>query len=191
MPQTDPGTRKPGRLVIRYAKGSIEHFMGANFQYPNDFSNLSAIRDEAQLFAEAAASMCANTVSFTDWKIVDNDGAELYGEPLTTIVVGALAVDNGRVTSESTTLAAHGKGAASDVGIKRGNTRTFVFTGYIRPSDWTDSQILPLTDGYDPSLIGFLNDSDLVGADFFGQKAVYQDNYDVQINAHYQKKYGL
>lgn len=192
MPLTDPGTLSPGRLIIRYIQGSgIVHEAGAWFKQPNDFGDIAGIRTEATAFATALMALCLSSATAISWRIVDPSGAELYSEPLSPTIQGALPVDANRLTSQSTSLSASGKAVPPTIGVAFGRTSTFVFPGFFRIAGWSETKLYPGDPDYISDLRDYLDGSLIVGADYFGQGAEYADEYNIQVNAHYQKQFGL
>lgn len=191
MPLPDPGTRSPGKLVVFYVAGGIEHQASAWFKQPNDFGDISIIRTEAEDFSSALMDMSLTTSQAHDWAIVDPSGVRLYAEPFAIPLSGQVAADVGIQPSESVSLSSIGKGVPPTIGLAYGNTRTFLYPGYYRPADWDNPILIPGDGGYLPDLRDFLDNSLIVGADFFGQGAEFGLNYNVQVNAHYQKTRGI
>lgn len=191
MPLPDPGTRSPGRLIVRYQSPGITHEAGVWFKQPNDFGDIATIRSEAIDFATALMSICNTLVTAISWRIVDPSGAELYTEPLSPTISGVVALDANRFISQSCSVSATGKAVPPTIGTAFGRTATFVFPGYFRITDWDDTKLYPGNADYVSDLRDFLDGSLIVGADFFGQGAEYAEEYNLQINAHFQKRFGI
>jgi len=191
MPLPDPGTRSPGKLVIYYTAQGVEHQASAWFKESEDFSDIAAIRVEAEAFAEALMDMSANSSAAHDWAILAPDGVTMYTEPFGSAITGAHAIGTGDVATQSFSLSAIGKGVPPTIGLGFGNTRTFIYPGYYRPGDWGNALVTPITTGYVAALRNYLDSSLKVGADFYGQGAEYGVNYNAQVNAHHQKEFGI
>lgn len=191
MPLPDPGTRSPGRLVIYYSSQGIEHQAGAWFKEGNDFSDIASIRTEAEDFATALMAMCYTGANAHDWAILDPSGTQLYTEPFGVTINGAHTIAGGDTAVNSFSLSTIGKGVPPTIGLAFGNTRTFVYTGYMRVTDWHGPIVTPAMTGYVSDLRDYLDGSLIVGADFFGQGAEYGVNYNAQVNAHHQKEFGI
>jgi len=191
MPLPDPGTRSPGKLRVLYTVNGREHQSSAWFKQPNDFSDIPTIRSEAEDFANALMATCVVGSNAHDWEIVDPTGVQLYTEPFSAPIVGTITPSGSVGPADSVSLSTIGKGVPPTIGNAFGNTRTFVFTGFYDTADWGNSILTPADNGYTSDLRDFLDGSTVVGADFFGQGAEYGVNYNVQVNAHYQKKYGI
>lgn len=191
MTLPDPGTRSPGKLVIRYREGPREHSAGVWFKDPNDFSAISAIRGEAIALANALMDYSLTTSNAYAWEIRDPDGQQLYTEPFDPVISGVLSIDSEHIGSQSTSISTIGRGVGVTVGVAFGRTRTFVFPGWINVNSMNNPTLAVGGAGYDSGLRDFMDNSLIVGADFYGQGAEYNLEYNVQVNAHHQKKYGL
>lgn len=191
MPLPDPGTRSPGKLVVYYNTDGLEHQSSAWFKQPNDFSDVASIRSEAEDFATALMAYCTTTSTAHDWAITDPTGVQLYTEPFGTPIDGQVALGGSDIPAQSVSLSTIGKGVPPSIGNAFGNTRTFVFPGHYNTTSWAGTILTPTDADYVSDLRDFLDGSLIVGADFFGQGAEYGLNYNVQVNAHYQKTQGI
>jgi hypothetical protein len=174
-----------------YRTGTIEHRASAWFKQPNTFSDISAIRDEAIAFADAIMEMCLDTCEAHDWAIFDPTGTTLYTEPFSGSHVGQKETAAERTPAESISLSSIGKGVPPSIGLGFGNTRTFIFPGFYWPAVWNTTKLLPTMSDYESNLRDFLDNSLIVGADRYGQGAEFGVNYNIQANAHFQKRYGI
>lgn len=191
MAQADPGTRSPGRLVIAYQTLGLEHLSAAWLVEGVDIdASIDQLRDDASAFANALMDSCPNTSFAHSWSIVDPDGVQLVSENFSSPIAGT--------RSASDTLAAHsvqytvtGKGESGSVALKSGITRTSIFAGLFPTSGMFGKDFLIATDGILWDLVSFLRDNDRIGADKFGQKATYSSRGLIQINAYWQREFGL
>lgn len=191
MPVTDPGTRSPGKIVLLYNNGLNDHLIGANFVGEVFPSDISDIRTEAEAFAAVVAHLLLPSGFVNAWRVTDPVGGNLYEESFDPPVEGTTTPDPDLLISQSFSLTSTGKGQAPSFGVKKGNTRTVLFPGYYNPANWGETYIDASSDNYDDAIVDFLGDSTLIGADFYGQKATYKQLYLVQVNAHWQKNYGI
>jgi len=191
MPLTDPGTRSPGRLVIGYQTLGIEHLAGAWLVAGVDpDASLSSLRTEATEFATVLMGSCANTSYAHSWYIMDADGVTMFAENFPAPIPGTHSAD-GALTSQSIEITYSGKGTPSTLAVKSGRTRTSVFTGLLAPTYELTKDFAIFPGGPEDDGVTFLRESELIGADKYGQKATYSSRMLVQINAHYQKDYGV
>lgn len=188
----EPTTRSPGSLCLHYKTGALEHVTSAKFIDGVDFdTSIAAIRTEAGNFATALAPVCGPSVSFNAWTIRDPDGVELYRESFSPPIVGTFDVTAGAVTAQSASLSWVGKGVGPTVGLKSGNCRVMVFPGWFTATDFQEAKVIAVVGNAFYPPLAYLNASLLVGADFYGDHAEWSTLVNTQINAHYQKRYGL
>src|SRR5664279_116112 len=191
MPLPEPTTRSAGKLSLLYNTGTINHSAGAHLIAGVEITGLAILRIEAEAMAVAAQHVLAQDVcQINGWRVSNADGATVYEESFAVPYNGLITGSAQR--SDSASLGYVGKGQADTIGVKTGVTRTTFFPGIFMTNVMADAK-LPTT-GSD-SLFGpfltLLNGSTIVGADFYGQKASYRNYINTQVNAHYQKRYGL
>lgn len=192
MSLTDPGTRSPGRLAIGYQTAAIEHRSACWGIHGLDLdSSLTLIRGDANVFATALMACCPNTSFAHTWYILNPDGVELYSENFEAAIVGSATPPDPSYTSQSIEITATGKGTPPLITTALGVTRTSVFTGYLAVAFELSKDFVVAPDGVGWTLLQFLRESVRWGCDRFGQKATYSTRMLVQINAHYQRQYGL
>jgi hypothetical protein len=185
-----PTTLSPGRLELLYVAGAVPHKVGSNFGETVDPSDVATIRTEAVAFAPIVAGVLPNTCVINTWRITDPSGVTLYEENFTTPITGTLTLATDAVQSESASLSATGKGAPA-VGLKQGQTRFELFPNYLRTVIWELPQIPASTLIGWTALIAHLNTSTVIGCDFYGSPGTWRNYVTSQVNAHYQKKYGI
>jgi hypothetical protein len=189
LPQ--PSTTSPGALQLLYQVGALEHVTSANLVEGVDVGDLVNIRAAAQTFGEILADILTDISFVSGWRIVDPSGVSLYEEAFGTAIVGNRAPDGSEVGAQSVTGTITGKGRPA-VGLAQGQTRTVVFLGSFSPENWGDAK-----EALDAGAVNFgplrdfLTNNDYIGADQYGTKVTYHPYFLPQINAHYQKKYGL
>jgi len=188
LPQ--PATVSPGRLVLRYIARGSEHETGAHLTAATDVTDVDAMRDDAELFADAVKPMLNSNSNIYAWKVVNNDGVALYEEAFPTPVVGTADDSSGFNTAQSFSRAAIGKGRP-EVGLQAGQTRTTIFPDFYSPTLDVDARRLASSPLLGSALIAFLNNNGQVGADVYGSKAEYRPDMALQFNAHIQKTKGL
>lgn len=185
-----PGTLSPGKLKLLYDDGTLFHEVGSNFAHGQDITDVPTIRTEAIAIAGLLGPCLTNTNTVRSWKIVNPSGVTLYEEALVTPVVGSTTGFADDILSQSASVALTGKGAPP-VGFKQGQTKFTVFCGYYSPGHWTlPTQPVATMPGF-TALRNHLNSSTVVGCDFFGQSATWRTTADLQINAHFQKRWGI
>jgi hypothetical protein len=192
MPLTDPGTRSPGRLVISYQVGTIEHLSGAWIIASLDLdASLSDLRGDASSMASAIMDSCPNTADAHTWSLVDPAGVTLFSENFADLIPGTRTPAEGSFTAQSAMITVTGKGTPPTITTALGVTRTSVFLGFFTPSFMLNKDYLAVGDGIGWDLLIFLRESDRVGCDRFGQKATYSSRVLLDINSHYEKNYGI
>jgi hypothetical protein len=185
-----PSTLSPGKLELLYVSGDLSHKVGTNFGATVDVTDVPTIRTEAEALAAVVAPVVPNTVVINSWRITDPSGVSLYEEAFTSPISGTFTPVEGSFQSESASIALTGKGAPA-VGLKQGQTRYEIFPNAYDANLW-DAVSQPLSTRAGMSdLQDFLNSSTVTGCDFYGSPAVWRNYYTTQINAHYQKKFGL
>jgi hypothetical protein len=174
-----------------YTTGVLEHVTSANFLADVVFTDLDPIRSQAEVWAGILADILTNTSFISSWRIVDPDGVSLYEEAFPAAISGVRSPGAAEVASQSCSMTLTGKGAPA-VGLAQGQTRTVTFLGTFDPVNWADFRH-DVDDGvidFGP-LRQFLNENEFIGADHYGTKATYRNYMVPQLNAHYQKTYGL
>jgi hypothetical protein len=185
-----PATTSPGKLKLLYTSGVLQHEVGTNFGDSVDLTVIPPIRTEATALANVVKAVIPNTCTIDAWKITDPAGVTLYEEVFSPAITGTFTPAVGAVQSESASIAANGKGAPA-VGFRAGQIKYTIFPNWFSPSYWEGPHVLPaLITGWQ-ALIDFLNASTLTGCDFYGSPGQWRSYLDTQINAHYQKRYGL
>lgn len=192
MPLTDPGTRSSGKLVMMYVGlNAIEHLAGANLLSTADIEDIAVQRVAANSFATALRTCLTNVSYIHSWRLTDPDGTVLYEEAFDPVITGNATAPTGSIAAQSATITATGRGTSNVLANKRGSTRTVVFPSIFVPSLWLEKQIIPSGSEFGGTLITHLDSSNNHGADFYGQKATYKEYVLLQLNAHYQKEFGI
>lgn len=194
MPLPEPTTRSPGSIKIVYSRnsdGAQTHSTGAHLVAGTSLTDLSALRLVALGFADKVASDITSALSVIAWRITDPLGAVLYEEGYSPIIPGSRVIDGASILSESVTHTYIGKGAAAVVGDKAGSTRTVIYRGSWNFAIDAGPTSPAASDPGDQAMLDFLNNETTLGADFYGQKAHYKNSIDIQLNAHWQKRYGF
>lgn len=189
LPQ--PVTRSPGKLSIVYTMGALTHSAGAHLVSGVSIGDIASLRIEAVAMATAAQPLLYTAGNIQGWRVSNELGETVYEESFPVPFGGTWAGGGGSV-SESNSQGYVGKGVATTVGLKSGVTRTTFFVGAIDTSAELAART-PITEAdarFGPMLL-LLNSSATIGADFYGQKASYKNYINNQINAHYQKRYGI
>jgi len=182
-----PSTTSPGFLELIYFQGAIQHKISQRLITGVDPTNNTLMASTAQAWANALGPCMANTCVIGSYAVLNPDRIELFTGPLTTPVNGSSA-HGAVIASESSTFDLVGRGNPGG-GLAQGNTRHEWFPGVIW-TDWPGPQQTTL-DTNEQALRTFLNGSAVIGADFYGTKAIFRNYVDQQINAHYQKRYGF
>jgi hypothetical protein len=185
-----PTTLSPGKLELLYTAGLLPHKVGTNFNETVTITDVSTIRTEAIALAAVVGPCVPSTVVINSWRITNPSGVSLYEEAFATPIVGSYTLPTDAIQSESATFSLTGKGAP-DVGLKQGQIRYELFGNYYDPLIWTYPTAAVSTHTGLAALRTFLNSSTVTGCDFYGSPGVWRNYYTTQINAHYQKKYGI
>lgn len=192
MPCTDPTTRSPGHLVLIYSdsvSGEI-HKMSNRLMLGVDLGNTAVLQAEADAWAAKAFPCVTSNLQFTEWQAKDNSGAVVNGGLLTG---GPLVgTHNQTVNAQrwlSQTVDFEGKGHSVPP-YCHGPSRFRLFIQgallFIRGQKFVSAN----SDATYKAMKDFMNASTVVGADFYGQKAVFQDLLPVQFNASAQRRVG-
>lgn len=184
-----PTTLSPGKLKLIYTSGSLVHEVGSNFGATVDITNVTSIRTEAGTLADHVKAVVPNTVFITGWKITDPAGVTLYEEVFSPVKTGTLTPPSDAQGSESASVALTGKGAPS-VGLKQGQTKFTVFPNFYSVAEYALPKANTPGTAWE-AIRTQLNTSTLIGCDFYGSPGVWRDYLSLQINAHFQKKYGI
>lgn len=185
LPQ--PATRSPGFLELQYTTGGIHHKVRQRYLAGVDPTDETLVGAEAATWLAAIIQACNNTVRFTAFRSLNPDGIEYFTGLFESGNVGTLSLD-GALASDSASMDFVGRGAPGG-GLAQGNTRHMWFPG-IYPGNATEPTMTGNPPQFWDDLRDFLNNSAVVGADFYGSKAVFPNVINLQFNAHYQKRYG-
>lgn len=185
-----PTTRSPGKLKLIYTAGALVHEVGTNFNETVDVTDVATIRTEAEALAAVVGPAMPNTCVITSWKITDPTGVTLYEENFTSPITGSKGGLGDDTQSDSSSMALTGKGQP-EVGLKQGQTKFTIFPNYYNPNTWNVARQPITVFGPMGAIRDFLNTSTVTGADFYGSPASWRAYVDLQINAHYQKRYGI
>lgn len=189
LPQ--PSTVSPGRLVLLYTVGVLQHEIGTNLVAGTDLTGVSAFRTAAQAFRDIIKDQLTSISYVQGWKVTDLAGTTLYEEDFPEIATGVRVPLNEEVASQATTLTLTGKGRPP-IGQAQGQTKVVFFPGTFDTLNWRDNRAATDAGAIDMgNLREWLVNEDLVGADHYGVKATWHDYMVIQVNSHYQKKYGL
>lgn len=185
-----PTTLSPGKLELLYVAGTLPHKVGTNFGSTVDPTDVPTIRTEAIALAAVVKAVLPNTCVINSWRITDPSGVSLYEEAFTTPIIGTFTIPDPAYLSQSSSISLTGKGAPA-VGLKAGQIRYELFPNYYDPNNWLlPSQPLSTHAGM-AALAAFLNTSTVTGCDFYGSPGQWRNYYTLQMNAHYQKKWGF
>lgn len=187
LPQ--PATISPGKLNLSYVAGALRHNLSSYIIEGVAIDDASAMRTEAEAMANAWATMMGDTCTIESWRITNLDGVTLHEEALTTPVTGLLVLLPSQ-SSQSASFSLTGKGNPA-FGLKQGQTRTEVFPGVYNDPVFQEPQFPIGPSGLGHIVLNYMNLSNVIGADRYGSKAIYRPYLDTQINAHYQKRYGI
>lgn len=188
MPRlTPPSTTCPGFLELIYSQGAIVHRISQRLLAGVDPTDASLMLSTAGDWAAKLGPCMANTCVIQSYAVLNPARVLLFSGPLTTAVNGSGA-HSAVLASESSTFTLVGRGNPGG-GLAQGNTRHEWFPGVIW-TDWPGPQQTSLATEL-ANLRTFMNTSTVIGADFWGSKAVFRNVIDQQINAHYQKRYGF
>ncbi len=194
MPLPEPATRSPGSIKLVYSRnsdGAQRHTAGVRLLAGVSITDVVALRAVAASFGTALRNSLTPALTVLAWRIADPAGVTLYEEAFSPTLQGSRATDGGDLLSESTTHTFIGKASATTIGQAAGSTRTVVYRGSWRNDTDANATTPAAFDNGDSVMLSYLNGSTVVGADFYGQKAGYRPNVDVQINAHWQRRYGF
>lgn len=187
LPQ--PVTRSPGFIGLLYNANGIEHKVGVRILAGVDITSLTAMRAAATELADAFATILPDVSFIHDWILQDPTRVELFREPFSPVKSGTLNY-GATVASESASLDVPGRGQPA-IGLAQGNTRFEFFPGVLVAATWQNKTYnvsgVPEFVAFNATLTG----STVYWADFYGSKANAGANWNTQVNAHYQKKYGL
>lgn len=188
MPLPIPTTTSPGFLELQYVTGAVNHKIRQRYIAGVDPTDVTVVTGEATAWAAALGPCMANTCVINGFRSLDPSGVEYFSGVLASPVTGS-NTHTSVLASESATFDLIGRGNPGG-GLAQGNTRHMWFPGVIF-TDWPGAQApLPLPADF-IALLAFLNADAVIGADFYGSKAVFVNKLDQQINAHYQKRYGF
>lgn len=185
-----PGTTSPGKLVILYITRGTFHEVGSNLREDVDIGNVGLMADTAQAFADKLKDCSTTQVNFYAWKLVNPSGVTLYEDALDPPLTGVINPVDATRPSDSSSIAWTGKGQP-DVGYRQGQTKITLFAGYWVETVWATPTALLLNFPGAGAMYDFLNNHDVIGADFFGSKGVWRNYINTQTNAHFQKKLGF
>lgn len=186
LPQ--PTTTSPGFLVLVYTMNGIAHKIRQRVISGVDITDATAMAAKAGSWASLLADCMSDLGSISGYVVQNPSGVELFSGAFSPVIPGTIS-SSGQQVAQSFTLDLVGRGAPGG-GLAQGNTRHMWFLG-VMPSTIDGPRIdVPPSTNYS-DLEDFLNADTVIGADIYGTKAVFQSYMDAQINAHYQKRYGL
>lgn len=184
-----PGTLSPARLALKYAYRTVRHQVSVNVLAGVNVNNLTVMRAAAIELAVATQGVLNSDHIIDGWAILTHEGQSLYEESFASVYVGTHGSSPGMPDYYSPTVKVLGKGRNSGLNTGTGRTSYVLFTGSTYPVP-AGSKYLSGPDTALLALIDVLNNSDVVWADYFGQKANYSGRIAVQFNAHEQKRSG-
>lgn len=186
LPQ--PTTTSPGFLELIYDSNGITHKVRQRYISGVDPTDAVTIGPKALEWAEVLAPVMSTSSHITGYRSLNPSGIELFSGVFTPALAGTYAPD-GAIASESWSYDLVGRGNPGG-GLAQGNTRMMWFPG-IAQTSLTGPSFVPPASSVWSDLLDFINGDDMIGADVYGTKAVFQNKVDLQFNAHYQKRYGL
>ena len=185
---TDPGTRSPGSLYLRYNVGIDQHICAVKYINGVDIQALTPARaDAVALATKLKDCLPLNNSSIVAWGLKDANGSPAYEEVFTTPYGGA---KNGAGQMyASLTLTIPGLGVPTTVGGAKGKTRFVWFCGgaYLAP---IRSKLYTPIPAEINAVIELLHSNLRYFADFYGQHAEPKARVTVEYNARIQKSLG-
>lgn len=188
LPQ--PSTVSPGKLNLLYTSAGLEHRLGSYLRSDVDLTDIATISTAADDMAQAWKTLLAPAGNIHGWTITNLDGVTLYSAAFTPPIVGTLDLGSGTQPAQSTSFGLGGRGSA-EIGVEGGQTRTEIFPGLFNLTAFQDNKIAIGAGGMGSAVLDFMDTSLVVGADRYGTPASYRPFLTTQINAHYQKRYGV
>ena len=185
---TDPGTRSPGHLFLRYSAGVSLHTTSLRFVDGVDLNDIATIRGDVNPWSDDVAACLPNTHSVNEWGIRSNEGTVLYAEAFAVPKVGTKGTGMPNYNSSTVYIEGHGNSIAAGSLFGHMGFRLFcggciIFTpGLKRLVIASDPNFQRLADN--------LNLSTRIFADFYGQKGDVAAYAPVQFNAHAQRVLG-
>lgn len=189
LPQ--PSTTSPGALQLLYLVGAIDHVAASNLVADVDITDIATLRSAAQSLADIIKAEVSNITSINSWRLLDPSGVSLYEEAFDSPRVGTRTPTSDEVSMQSASITLTGKGRPP-VGLAQGQTRFVWFPGFFDVVNWPNARAALTAGDIDlTDLRTHLNESDVIGADHYGVKADWRNYFVPQVNAHFQKKYGI
>lgn len=185
---TDPGTRSPGHMFLTYTSPSATHTVSARLVDGVDLDDITTLRTESVLWANALKAMLPNTHKVTEFGLRSNEGTILYRETYAVAFTGTHGTTGENWASY--TVYIEGTGNSIGAGFEFGHMgfRAFVGAAY-QPVAGTKA--LPITtDAGSSGMKTMLDGSTIIFADFYGQKGDVRSQMPVQFNAHAQRRLG-
>lgn len=186
LPQ--PATTSPGFLVLKYQTQAVDHKLRFRYLAGVDPTDATVIGPKALLMANFLATVMLSSSNVSGWISQNHDGVELITGIFSPAIVGGIN-PAGLTPSESFTYDIIGRGAPGG-GLAQGNTRVMWFPGFLPLNELAKDFVTTPGDHWD-LWVTALNADAVVGADQYGSKANYLRKVDCQVNAHFQKRYGI
>jgi len=192
MACVQPTTRSLGYVFLKYQchAGLVKRTMRLRLTYPITPSDLSTIGPEAVLWAGYVKDTLPTNALITDWGTMNPDGSVFHVEALSPQLVGTHGAAVNGQDFRSATVTLTGKGSPVTAGQCGGPVRSVVYTG--RAFYFAPAQII-IAGGFDSTLDDlrdFITGNSVLGADFYGNVGNYKGFYQVQMNAHAQRRLG-
>jgi len=192
MACVQPTTRSLGYVFMKYNchAGLIVRSMRLRLTYPITPSDLSTIRPEVVLWAGVVKDCLPTNALLTDWGTMNPDGSVFHLEALSPALIGTHGAAVNGQDFRSATVTMTGKGDPVTAGQCGGPVRHVLYTGrafYFAPAQRT------IAGGFDSALDAlrdFITGNSVLGADFYGNVGNYKNFFQVQMNAHAQRKVG-
>lgn len=188
---TDPGTRSPGKLFIKYNDRGLVHTCSVALVADTDIQGVTDLRADATSFAGALATCLPSNRTITGWGLRLSDGGPSYEEAFADAIPGSHATDSGYPDYYSATVSVMGRSAGTGVGAARGSSRIVMFTGNAYPMPPAGQILIGTVPAAISSLVAILAASTRMWADFYGQKVDFTGRLTLQFNAAIQKSKGL
>lgn len=188
MSLPEPATHAAGRLVLLYTQGPIQHRMSANILTEQNVNVPAGMSAEAHSWATVVAPVLGDDCTITGWEVTSSDGDYLYSQEFSPVYPGTSPQASPSFRSATITLI--GRATAAPIGYRRGGCRLEMFVGkgmYNVPGTF-GLNTADIPGLHNLSL--YLDNSEVIWADKYGQKASCKPRATTQYNAHAQRVLG-
>jgi len=192
MACTDPLTISPGFLRLDYLHStqSLSHSTRARLVFGVDPTDVALMGLTALDWAVAWRGIVPPQFVCGGYSVLRHDGSLMYSNSFGTATAGTHAVAGGALDYASRTLAFTGRGIAGTAVECSGEEIGRVFVGGAYEFIPRQKFMVPGADAAVDAYAVFLEDSTVIWADEFGNKAGIRPRYPVQFNAHAQGRNG-